>query len=164
MKSLIIFLLFINSPSNKLTLHNELVECEIIRLYSYSIDTLTYDTAEFNYLAKTEYCNLVLKFIKGQPDKLNFKLIKIGGKYKFHLKFLPKPTNLSNDENNPNIPFYFVTNLVYGGLDLHFNKDSLYELDYYYNNNFQEDSMAFNYMPLNVKGNFIHDSLIIYQP
>ncbi|PKL81182.1 MAG: hypothetical protein CVV25_00105 [Ignavibacteriae bacterium HGW-Ignavibacteriae-4] len=111
MKSLLIFLLFINNPFNKVTLHNEFVDCEIIRLYSYSIDTLTYDTAEFNYLAKTEYCNLVLKFIKGQPDKLNFKRINIGGKYEFHLKFLPKPPNITNDENNPNISFYFVTNL-----------------------------------------------------
>jgi hypothetical protein len=42
--------------------------------------------------------------------------------------------------------------------------DSLHELDYYYKNNFDKDSMAFNYMPLNVIGNFIHDSLIIYQP
>lgn len=116
------------------------------------------------HLAISEYCNLVLKFIKGQPYKLNFKRINIGGKYKFHLKFLPKPPKITNDENNPNISFYFVTNLRYGSLDLYFNMDSLHELDYYYKNNFDKDSMAFNYLPLNVIGNFIHDSLIIYQP
>lgn len=45
-----------------------------------------------------------------------------------------------------------------------FNEDKLFELDYYYKNNLRADSMAFYYQPLNVKGNFIHDSLIFYQP
>ena len=164
MKSILIFLLFLNNPFNKDTLHNELVECEIIRLYSYSIDTLTYDTAEFNYLAKTEYCYLVLTFNKLKYNDTNFKKIEIGGKYLLHLKFLPEPNNITDVEYSPSKFHYSITNLRYKYLGLHFNTDSLYELDYYYKNNLRADSLAFNYLPLNVKGNFIHDSLIIYQP
>ncbi|MFA7325392.1 MAG: hypothetical protein WC121_01910 [Candidatus Kapaibacterium sp.] len=164
MKYLIILLFFINNPYYKSTLNNEVVDCEIISLFSFSIDTLNYDTLNFDYLAKSEYCYLLLNFKKSNNTDSSFKRIEIGGKYSFHLKFLPEPNRNINKEYTKNKFYFFVTNLKYGGLGLYFNKDSLYELDYYYKNKFQEDSMAFNYMPLNVKGNYIHDSLIIYQP
>lgn len=164
MKSLIILLFFVINPFNKLTLNNEVVDCEIIRLYSYTIDTLSFDTIQINYQAKSKYCSLILNFTKDKQECLDFKRIKIGGQYKLHLKFLPNPSNIKKEEYNPNILHYFVSNLIYGELGLYYNKDSLYELDFYYKNNFHEDSMAFNYQPLNVKGNYIHDSLIIYQP
>lgn len=164
MKYSIIILFWVINPFNKHTLNNEFVECEILKLHSYTIDTLSFDTIQINYQAKSNYCNLILNFTKDKQECINFKRIKIGGIYNLLLKFLPNPSRINQDEYNPNILHYFVSNLIHGELGLYYNKDSLYELEFYYKNNFQKDSMAFNYLPLNVKGNFIHDSLIIYQP
>ena len=164
MKTLIILFLFLSIPFYKHTLNDELVECEILYLYTYIVERSSLDTIELIYLAKSEYCYLVLTFNKLKNNDTNFKKIEIGGKYLLHLKFLPETNNITDDVYSPSKFHYSITNLRYKYIGLHFNTDSLYELDYYYKNNLRADSLAFNYLPLNVKGNYIHDSLIIYQP